>query len=570
MSSLRQLKTMLELANTVYNTSLTETSPQLDYPALKSHQCASLSKMQTLEQELREGVSIQRQIFRSTHAFLADPQGSGKTRVALAHAAAMKTAATYTPTRLHPASTPECFSISEVEDPPFRLYSNLFVVPHTLYSQWESEFQHFPALKPLFLRTIKCIESNTLFDALETADCVLISNTLYPAFVTICKNKDLDICWRRVFYDEADTIRIPSSCTPMKTQFTWFITSSIFSFFFVNSIIHSHNVRNISEEECAYYHPHLQQLLRDHIQPSTVVTYYKVVSAAFFQSFLLNQHPLRHICVVRCNADYVEKSIELPPITNTTIICQSTPLLLREGTLPNDIWQLIQAGNYKAAYTTLCLQKAEQPLSDRIKEFLNDTCPVCFDGYSWPILTSCCKRPFCAHCYFRCLTSSVYCPVCRDAVEIQAIRYIETPQYSINADSATRPPARVDAVLQILRENPRAQIVLYARQEFYFQMIVSQLKTLPFPVRVGYLKGSKTTVAAQLRDFRTGTINLLLLSPYSNIQGIGIPDATHLIVYHPLREHEKHHILHRIYRLGRTKPLQVYTLQSESAFTSLN
>lgn len=562
MSSLRQLRQMANFASTIYRKSLqdTDTRATPPHPSFKAHQLTSLARMQTLEVQLREGVSIEGHVLRANHAFLADDQGSGKSRVAIAHILQMKSVATNMPTYLHTNSTPECFSVSEVEDRPFRLYSNLLVVPHTLFHQWESEFQYFPSLKPLFLRSIKCIESESLFEKLETVDCVIISNTLYPAFANICKQKDQTLCWRRIFFDEADTIRIPSSSKVMRTQFTWFITSSFFSFSFVNSFIHSHHVRNLTEEELALYHPHIQGLLQQHIQQSTIITYYRVVSSAFFQPYLRNTHPLRWYLVVRCDSDFVKRSIELPNVDFTTIQCEPPPISLHEGTLPNQIWQLIQAGNLKSAYAALQLRQEPTPLSDRVSEFLQEGCPICFDACSWPIQTSCCSRPFCASCYFRCLTTSIYCPMCRDIVEIQGIRYIETPSYSIETP-IPQYPTKLQAILNLVHENPKGKFILYTRSEVQVYGAQEHLRTLN--IRTSFLKGSKTAIASQLREFKAGTINMLLLCPYSNIQGIGIPDATHLILYNPLREHEKHHILHRLYRLGRTSPLQVYTLNSE-------
>ena len=59
--------------------------------------------------------------------------------------------------------------------------------------------------------------------------CRLVSSTMYSSFVMY--NRSMKV--RRLVFDEADSIKIPS-CSPMNAQFTWLVTSSLENIMFPN------------------------------------------------------------------------------------------------------------------------------------------------------------------------------------------------------------------------------------------------------------------------------------------------------------------------------------------------
>jgi SNF2 family DNA or RNA helicase len=582
---MRALRSSLDIYQNIYLNTIQENSPRINPTAdaeteiarawrpgtaqpLRPHQLAELHRMEELETYLPHGLSMNNQTVTSQYAFLSDPIGTGKTATALLHIARMKQVARFTRRLLHPNSSPLFYSIKETAERPFRLYNTLIVVPHTLFTQWESQIQTLTTLRSVVLKTIRDVKDAELDIKLETADCVLVSNTLVRLFLTEIHERDPSVTWRRVYYDEADTIRIPPSCPQPNTYFTWFITSAPQHFLFSRTFLHSHHIQNLSQEEIQLYHPQLQQFLRTHsTSPTTMITYFRITSDAFFGEYIRNRHPLRYRLVVMADQAFIHSSIQYPPFTQTTVECAPTIVSYQNGVLRPEIVQVIKAGNVQSAYTSLHIGPLKQAdRTSQLEQHLQEDCPVCYDRLKWTLVTPCCARPFCAECICACLTSSTYCPLCRDQVDSSQLRYIEDP-YLID-ESVDRPPplpSKVDALVKILRENPTGRFILYGQYESYLVKIYDSIRE-KYPLgqapRITFLQGSKTAVATQLRNFESGLTPLLLLSSYGTIQGLNLQSATHILFLSPLRDPEKSNIIRRAWRLGRTSSLSVIDLRS--------
>lgn len=535
---------------------------------LRPHQLAELVRMEELESQLPNGLPIQNECVTSQYAFLSDPIGTGKTATALLHIAHMKRVALYPRRILHGNSTPFFFSTKESVERPFRLYNTLIVVPHILFSQWETQIQTLTTLRPVFLKTIRDVKDTELDTKLETADCVLISNTLIRLFLNELHERDPSVTWRRVYYDEADTIRIPPSCPHPNTYFTWFITSAPEHFLFTRQFLHSNHIQNLTQEEIESYHPQIQSLLHRHtVSPTTIITYFRITSDAFFSEYVRNRHPLRYSLVVMVDHTFLQQSIEYPPFTQTTIECAPTIVSYNDGVLRPEIIQLIKAGNLVSAYTSLQLRplKADERTS-LISKHVEEDCPVCYDQLKWTLVTPCCSRPFCAECICTCLTSSAYCPLCRDQVDSTQLRYIDDP-FILNDTIPLSPqlPTKAEAVINLLKNNPDGKFIIYAQYESSLIKLYESIRTA-YPLgeapRITFLRGTKSAVASQVRNFETGSTPLLLLSSYGTIQGLNLQSATHVVFLHNLRDPEKSNIIRRAWRLGRTVPLSVIEIRS--------
>lgn len=123
---------------------------------------------------------------------------------------------------------------------------NLFVVPHGLVGQWESEaMEHLPekftSIKLIRKRAdlwptttsyidpeskmqvMRQLTKQELFASLSSTHLVICSSTRYNELAKLCF--DNDIVWQRVFWDEAHSISIPAA-QPIDAVRYWCITAT--------------------------------------------------------------------------------------------------------------------------------------------------------------------------------------------------------------------------------------------------------------------------------------------------------------------------------------------------------
>ena len=115
----------------------------------------------------------------------------------------------------------------------------------------------------------------------------------------------------------------------------------------------------------------------------------------------------------------------------------------------------------------------------------------------------------------------------------------------------------MDALLQILQENPEGRFLIFSRFDSPLQSIQEQIENT-YPSHT--LQGNKDSIAKTLAEFEKGSIRILLLNSQSSAAGLNIPSATHLILLHKMGTEEEKQILGRAYRLGRTQPLHFIKL----------
>jgi hypothetical protein len=243
----------------------------------------------------------------------------------------------------------------------------LIVVPHTLYRQWQTYIKEQTTLKYLGIQTKKTLDSDSFRGKLLEADVVLVSNTLCGTLQNLVKENNF--LWKRVFYDEADTLHIPSTRTQPQTRFTWLVSASWANLLFPNQSLYiTMNMINEIVNQPAYnIQPELKDILRSALQNSShgMYTYIRhlMVSATFFRDFVHTNNPYRGRLILRCSDAYVKESITLPPITIQNILCK--PSLMQQvvqHAIPTNVRSLLHAGDVQGALTELGV-KTEEPMS---------------------------------------------------------------------------------------------------------------------------------------------------------------------------------------------------------------
>lgn len=622
MNSISHLRNHLEMFNQIFSNALTENSPFTEQPPhittpLRTHQLTSLHSMKEKENSLRSGYTIpgtQETLF-SQYAFLGDRTGVGKTFMVLGHISQMS----LEPLRerppmsnLHPNSTSACFSIYPSVEPTGILYDSLVVVPHTIYRQWQDTIKKHTSLKVLFLKTQAGLDKDSLVTNLEGAHVTLISNTLLPMFMNSLAARNITPTWRRVFYDEADTVRISSNTLSPNALMTWYVTASFINLLCSNQHYHSYILRQIPQAFIENLHPTLRSQVASQILNHPSVIFYKTQSYGFFNDRLKSIHPLRSQLVVLNSEEFLDASISLPPLHNQIIRCE-IPISQRivQNAITVELESMLNAGDIQGALQSLGISshtnstiveavsegkrreldrlerllafkqeddyatprakeeaiKAVEDKIKRVKEQINDiknriesndNCSICFDTHTDPLVTPCCSKIFCANCILSWMARTLACPLCRASFHPNELRAIGAQ--SIPRNVSPKLPKKNEALLKILEENPEGKFLIFSRYE---NPLLNLYEHLSSSYTSATLQGNKDVIANILSNFEKGKVKVLLLNSKAAAAGINIPSATHVILLHKMIKEEETQILGRAYRIGRTAPLHFIQLLTE-------
>jgi len=623
MNGLRSIKKHLEVYEQTFANALTSESPIAAQPPhvtppLRIHQLASLDAMREKELSLQIGYKIQEETLFSKFALLGDSVGVGKTLMVLGHVSQMAThplKLNQVPlSNLQSDSISSCFSISPtIQRFDDTIFDSLIVVPHTIYRQWQDTITTQTTLRTHFLKTQRDLDKDTFLTSMRISHITLVSNTLFPILMNSFRVRDITPTWRRVFYDEADSIKIPSTCPFPKAYMTWYISATYKNILFANSSCHSYLLRLLSNDFLESLSPEIQESLQALITNHPNVTFYKVQSFPFFQDQLRSQHPLRGHLVVRSSQEFLDFSIQLPELHQQVIRCQTPPSYeILQSAIPPQTETLLHAGDIQGAFQSLgisthshqtiveavtefrdrelqrlkrrlefnreetyvseqakelALNKLQKKITEleqqiqgirqRIMDASPSLCAICFDTPSNSIVTPCCAKLFCGDCILHWLMHRVQCPLCRESIHPSQLKNLGNPTGQPTTSRSPPIPQKMEALLQILEENPEGRFLIFSRFDSPLQSIHEQISN-NYPSHT--LQGNKDSIAKTLAEFEKGNIRILLMNSQTSAAGLNIPSATHLILLHKMGVEEEKQILGRAYRLGRTRPLHFIKL----------
>jgi len=511
---------------------------------------------------------------------------------------------------LNPASTSACFSITPSTESP-NLFDTLIVVPHTIYRQWQDSIESQTTLKTHYLKSLRDLDKDSLIKTLESSHLTLVSNNLLSPFLHNLRAREIKPVWRRIIYDEADSVKIPSSCLRPEAHMTWYVSATYTNLLLANTYYHSYIIRQLPQVFLETLDKELQELVQTHVNNHPTISFFRTQSYAFFQEHLKSQHPLRGYLVIRSTEDFLNKSVQLPPLHQQIIRCQ-TPLSQRvlESVISPEAETMLHAGDisgalqslgvsthspltlvaavsdmkvkelerlkrliaFKAEETYASAQAKEQALhalqdkitkleqqiegiTHRVEQASKEACAVCFDAPSSPVMTPCCSKIFCGGCILAWMVRTTACPLCRAQFHPNQLKHISPDAKPTPV--APELPKKIDALLKLLEENPDGKFLIFSRFDNPLQNIYEIISER---YSIQTLKGNKDSVAKTIAEFESGKTKILLLNSRIASAGMNIPSATHLILLHKMAVEEEKQILGRAYRLGRTTPLQYIKL----------
>jgi len=616
----------IQVLNDVYknsirtNDSLTYTESKGLKVSLRRHQHAVVEEMKKKEADLLNGLKLGRSTLYSKYAILGDSVGVGKTLMVLSHILSLKDSDINVSFSEFNSSSNRCmYSLEKSKVSGTVSAGCLIVVPHTLFRQWSDEISSKTTLKVALLKTRKNVSAENFVSTVSKADVILVSNTLYKELYN--RSTDAHIRWKRIYIDEADSIELVSNYikNPPNTNFMWFITASFMNLLFpqlYSIYISSSTYERYKESSSVDTELNELFLKNTRASSSTILFQLSLRSPRFYNEIINANHILRGHLVIRCSKEFIEQSIQLPPLYTQIIVCK--PSLTHNivyNVIGGNIQQLLNGGDVKSALDELGVksenntslieavtehktkeldrlvktydfkqgleystpQIKEQSLKllqdkianvkqqitnlkERIENYKEDVCPICYDDINDPLLTHCCNRVFCAPCILKSLIRNPSCPLCRIHIEPSSLKKITNDTSDVeNSVSLVDPPKKkVDKLFEIMQANPEGKFLIFSRFDNSFIEVKNKCNQLNMVAKD--LKGSKDMIASMLKQFKDGSVNCLCMNTLQMAAGLNITEATHVFLLHAMSHEEEKQILGRAYRVGRTKELHFIKL----------
>jgi len=407
--------------------------------------------------------------------------------------------------------------------------------------------------------------------------------------------------WTRVIFDEADTIAISQSLQP-KCEFVWFITSSLQNLMFPSGWYFCYSQLN---ERRIITRKYIDGIKRNGFIKDT----FRMLERSEANNIL-------KFIVLKNPDSYVKSSFELQdPIVN--IIHCKTPLYLHvlHGIISGEIMQMLNAGNVHGAIektgmnidtcenivqsVTQSLENTLQNLelqkqcaismnyariqdkekriqsldteinrtkdkiisiSERIRNYKSNVCPICIDSISNPVTLNCCQNIFWFECLSRSLRIKSICPMCRQNVNFENASVIDDTGKSNKLQ--IKLPTKEEALINIITSNKNGKFLVFSSHDKSFENINDSLHS----AQISYSKllGNASRISNTLHEYKNGDLSVLLLNTNHYGTGLNLENTTDLVFFHKMTQDMEKQVIGRAQRYGRTINLQLHYLYQDN------
>jgi hypothetical protein len=361
--------------------------PHIKLP-LRNHQKALIYSMCEREKESMSGIPYKNTMTYANYGVLGDEVGTGKSLVVLGYISHLKhTQFNQRRSVLFPNSSTNFFTVykKEYKD---ASGTNLIIVPHTIYRQWQEYCKKHTDLNIFCIKSAKEMAPaynfedisgrNMFIEKILTSDAVLVSNTLYGELGHFARAHMIN--WKRIFIDEVDSIHIPSTSPQPTSPFTWFITAT-----WPNFIMEGHVLRppilEYYQNHVDLYTPELGTWLRAELGISQFTGYgqgrsaYMRCRSSRWLVQYRSEHRLRAMVLLMCTKEFLDTSRQMPLCIDSTILCeQPASHKALNGLVSAQVQNMLHAGNVEGALMELGISAdtpmnlAEAATLERMKE----------------------------------------------------------------------------------------------------------------------------------------------------------------------------------------------------------
>jgi hypothetical protein len=555
----------LSILNNIYHNTIipskTVTQSSVIKTQLFPHQTSMVNGMHLYRDKMIHGFLVENQAINGKVGIIGDPAGTGKTLSILAYLAShIATFPRMTSELTHNSSkyffSHDLYQLSDT-------YTNLIIVPHSLFNQWKQEIVKHTIMTYVAIESKRCLKDESISKNIINSNFVLTTNKCYK-FVQEYANQ-YGIQWNNIIIDEASSIYFNASDPQLRFQFLWLVTNNWIPLLFKNPSISKSSLYHIKDR--VNIHPDLEKWLLDNID----LHYNGLLASSFLKEYLPFLHENRGLIVLRNSSELIN-SINLPPIINEVIQCRPNITLhsiisyyVTRNSEPkitsNKIIHLFQAldVDFKEVEDYVTYQPLRKHELIR-RKYQENECVICLESCEYPTIVNCCYNIYCGKCLLKNLVITHKCPTCREALLINNICCL---QILIQNEIISK--NKIDVCIDILNKNKTSKFIIYSSFSNIFYQLFEEIDKLG--LKAERIDNGLFSLLKIVKNFNEGKTNVLFISNIEILRGLSLESISHLIFYHDQPVYElKQILIHSGQRIGRQTPLNIIHLNSEIQF----
>jgi hypothetical protein len=493
-----------------------------------------------------------------------------------------------------------CFSFKKINTINYTVSTNIILVPHNLFHQWQEYLTKTTSLDVIYISSKVTFDKFALtasiaekFEELTINKVYLISAKQWNNFSEVW-NTNIKKKVSRIFVDEVHSINLPNSIR-IKTNFLWFITSSVNdisnhrNYGFIRDTIDNYNILNgqminfIKIKNRDDYIDSSLQLLpsRERIvkcRSSIILNIFEGIINQEVKDMLLAED-------IQGVVNYLGiTSINNQDIVN--VICSNMEKDLENAKLMYRAKEQMHYVNEQAKAEAL--QKAQEKITSiegkingvkqRIIESNID--PIMFMEIENPVITACCNNKFdlesITNYYDFQLKQTgrsigINCPLCRKPLDLKKLMYIGESkggktEGGVPATSwVTEEHTKIENLEKILCNeiSKDKRILIFSEHEGNFDCYVKAFAKSGRN-NLSAVKGSISHITSLLGKFNNGEIpNLFLNAKYCG-SGLNLEKTDVVIIMHKMTQDNIKQVIGRAQRIGRQGQLEVFFFYADN------
>jgi hypothetical protein len=594
-------------------------SPRAEHPpdcnvVLRPHQLALLHRAMQFEAGpvplkslIPDAVEVHEQDeLNTTVGVIGDVVGSGKSFVVLA--LVLMDAARNDAPITRPATTILGAShviVTQTKSAHRAFYNcTLLVIPHNISGQWERHANSFsPALNYLCITRQKQLQFASTRDVFQGRHLVIVTSTFHNQLANQIRAENVRL--RRVVYDEADSINIPS-CVEVDAAFTWFGTAS-----FANLLCPKGSRFSDASTGDALY---LASGLR---------------GSGFIKNVFcdLGDSPYANLLVIKNAAGFVHECIQLPAADTHIVRCKTpASICMLDGYVERNIIAMLNAGDVNGAVSiinpekrgtqesivSVCISQLDRLIArasvrlaslQRVQSLVNqdtediwtpeierisarirdhqhrvdgireriaraDMCNICLESFRNRCIVPCCAVSYCFECIMKWAAVSHCCPTCKGPLNAQDVLLVTEGTAEATCVCGTSPANnKMQNLTAILHSSPTdSKFLIFSSFENSFDPISHMLGSNG--VTYAFLKGNTSQVNCTVNQYKSGGVRVLLVNSRNYGSGLDLSMTTDVVMFHKLDNEIEQQVIGRAQRIGRTAPLRLWYLLHDNENTA--
>jgi DNA repair protein RAD5 len=204
------------------------------------------------------------------------------------------------------------------------------------------------------------------------------------------------------------------------------------------------------------------------------------------------------------------------------------------------------------------LEARIETIEQRMKNFADTNCPICYSDVETPAMTPCCKNLFCFVCLCESLKRASICPLCRTPIQSTNEIHVISENPHTRTPKPDQPRTKIEEFIHFVESNPSAKILLFSGYDATFFQLTAELAHRN--ISHSAINGSTARVQKIINEFSSGNFRVLLLNSRHVGSGLNIVSATDVFLFHKMNSEMEKQIIGRAYRMGRTATLNVHHL----------